>query len=90
VRGGPVSGAVFAERGDFPTCQEAGPNLDFPSQIGFDLDFAFLHPPSSFSIAISQFTSFGSLPKHAETGPESFGIVVFRFVGTVPDLLGLA
>ena len=28
-------------------------------------------------------------PKHAEIGPESFGIVVCRFVGTVPDILGL-
>ncbi len=27
--------------------------------------------------------------KHAEIGPESFGVVVCRFVGTVPDILGL-
>jgi hypothetical protein len=39
---------------------------------------------------ISQFESFGSSSKHAEIGPESFGIFVRRFVGTVPDLLGLA
>ncbi len=39
--------------------------------------------------AISQFKSFGSSSKHAEIGPESFGIVVCRFVGTVPDILGL-
>ena len=31
----------------------------------------------------------GSLWKHAEIGPESFGIVVCRFVGSVPDILGL-
>ncbi len=33
---------------------------------------------------------FGSSSKHAEIGPESFGIVVCRFVGTVPDIWGLA
>ncbi len=35
------------------------------------------------------FKSFGSVSKHAEMGPESFGIAVCRFVGTVPDILGL-
>ena len=38
---------------------------------------------------ISQFKSFGSSSKHCEIGPESFGIVVFRFVGTPPGILGL-
>jgi hypothetical protein len=38
---------------------------------------------------IPQFKSFGSLSKHTEIGPELFGIVVCRFVGTVPDVLGL-
>ncbi len=38
--------------------------------------------------AISQFKSFGS-SKHAEIFTESFGIVVCRFVGTLPDILGL-
>ncbi len=37
----------------------------------------------------SQLESFGSLSKHVEIGPESFGIVVRRFVVTVPALLGL-
>jgi hypothetical protein len=32
---------------------------------------------------------FGSPSKHADIGSESFGIEVFRFVGTVPDILGL-
>ena len=41
------------------------------------------------AFCISQFKSFGSSSKHAEIGPESFGIVVCRFVGTVPDILGL-
>ncbi len=35
------------------------------------------------------FKSFGSSAKHAEIGPESFGIVVHRSVGTEPDILGL-
>ncbi len=34
-------------------------------------------------------SQFGSSSKHAEIGPESIGIVVCRFVGTVPDILGL-
>ncbi len=38
---------------------------------------------------ISQFTSFGSSSKHAEVGPESFGLVVRRLGGTVPDIFGL-
>jgi hypothetical protein len=38
---------------------------------------------------IAQFQSFGSSSKHADIGPESFGIVVGRFVGTVPDILGV-
>ncbi len=33
--------------------------------------------------------SFGSSSKQAEIGPASFGIVVCRFVGTVPDIWGL-
>jgi hypothetical protein len=33
--------------------------------------------------------SFGSSSKDAEIGPDSFGIVVCRFVGTVPDIRGL-
>ncbi len=33
--------------------------------------------------------SFGSSSKHAEIGQESFGLVVCRSVGTVPDILGL-
>jgi hypothetical protein len=33
--------------------------------------------------------SFGSSSKHAEIEADSFGIVVCRFVGTVPDILGL-
>ncbi len=37
----------------------------------------------------SQFKSFGSSLKQAEIGPESFGIVVCRLVGTVPGILGL-
>ena len=41
------------------------------------------------AFCISQFKSFGSSSKRAEIGPESFGIVVCRFVGTVPDILGL-
>ncbi len=39
--------------------------------------------------AISHFTNFGSSSKQTEIGPESFGIVVCRFVGTGPDILGL-
>ncbi len=39
--------------------------------------------------AISQFKSFASSSKHDEIGPESFGIFACRFVGTVPDILGL-
>ncbi len=39
--------------------------------------------------AISQFKSFGSSSKHDDIGPESFGIGVRRFVGTVPNILGL-
>ncbi len=39
--------------------------------------------------ALSQFTSFGSSSKHAEIGPESFGVVVCRAVGTVPGIWGL-
>jgi hypothetical protein len=38
---------------------------------------------------ISQFKSFGSSSKRAESGPEAFGLVVCRFVGTVPGILGL-
>ncbi len=38
---------------------------------------------------ISQFKSFGSSSKHAESGPESFGIGWCRFVGTAPGILGL-
>jgi hypothetical protein len=38
---------------------------------------------------ISQFENFGSSSKHTDIGPESFGIDVRRFVGTVPDSLGL-
>ncbi len=33
---------------------------------------------------------FKVLPRRAEIGPESFGIVVCRSVGTVPDIWGLA
>ncbi len=36
------------------------------------------------------FISFGSSSEDAEIGPESFGSLVFRSVGTVPDILGLA
>jgi hypothetical protein len=43
----------------------------------------------SLGSAISQFRSFGSSSKHAEIGTESLGIVVGRFVGIVPDILGL-
>ncbi len=39
--------------------------------------------------AISQFERLGSSSEHAEIGPESFGIVVCRSVGTVPGV-GLA
>ena len=38
---------------------------------------------------ISQIESFGSSSKHAEIGPESFGIVVRRRVGTAPDIFSL-
>ncbi len=34
--------------------------------------------------------SFGSSPKLADIGPDSFGLVVCRFVGTVLGLMGLA
>ncbi len=44
---------------------------------------------SSYDSANKQFESFGPSSKHAELGPEAFGIIVFRFVGTVPDILGL-
>ncbi len=33
--------------------------------------------------------NFGSSTKHVAIGPESFGIVVHRFVDTVPDIFGL-
>ena len=33
--------------------------------------------------------SFGSLSKHNEIGPEAFGIVVCRFVGTVTGYFGI-
>ncbi len=38
----------------------------------------------------SQLKSFGSSSKDSEIGPESCGILVCRFVGTVPCILGLA
>jgi hypothetical protein len=38
--------------------------------------------------AMSQFKRFGSSSKHAEICQESFGIVVWRSVGTVPGILG--
>ena len=56
-----------------------------------------LPPPSPLSSSLPlisaelshSLNSFGSSTKHAEIGPESFGIVVCRFVGTVLDILGL-
>ncbi len=42
-----------------------------------------------FGSAISQFKGFGSSSKHAEIGPESFGIVLCRSVGNVPGILHL-
>ncbi len=44
---------------------------------------------SHLGCPISQFKSFGSSSKHAEIRPESFGIVVWRSVGTAPDILCL-
>ncbi len=38
---------------------------------------------------ISHFKSFEASSKHAEIEPESFGIVVCQFAGTVPGIVGL-
>ncbi len=47
------------------------------------------HPLQRTAKAISQIQGFGSSSKHAEVGPQSFGIVVCWFGGTVPDILGM-
>ncbi len=44
--------------------------------------------PSSADLSHRK-TSFGPSSEHAEIGPESFGIVVCRSVGSVPCILGL-
>ncbi len=46
------------------------------------------NPINSNWAELSHGLSFGSSSKHAKIGTESFGIVVSRFVGTVPDILG--
>ena len=45
-------------------------------------------PPNPGQGGSRQYKSFGSSLKHAEIGPESFGIVVCRLVGIVQDILG--
>ncbi len=51
-------------------------------------DHILVPPPYSAELAHS-FNSVGSWWNHAEIGPESFGIVVCRSVGTVPGILRL-
>ncbi len=45
--------------------------------------------PKSAAMHMSCSHSFGSSSKHAEIGPESFGIVVCRSAGTVRGNVGL-
>ncbi len=71
-----------------PGCRRAAVGFAALQMPGGRCRFRALLCPN-FGWAISHIKNFGSSSKHTEICPESGGIVVCMFVGTVPDIWGL-